>query len=304
MGKNIRQLLNNEKGFSLIIVGISMVFLLGIVGMISDFGNIMLTRQKLINAVDSGALAGSLVLNVNQISPDIEAKAMEKVHQVCIMNGATENEVFVEIVDRTISVSATKTVTMIFLKIFGIENHQVSAQATALTGGIDSYLGIAPLSIKDQPLTYGEISSLKFGLPDSPGNFGALALAGKGASNYKNNLINGFSQEVSIGEILMTEPGNMSGPTDGIDERINKCLDGCTYDNFKPGCPKALIIPMFDNSLQGRDEIIITNFAVFFVDRAISESDEIMGYFVRMASNGTVNPSRYNSDLYSARLIK
>jgi hypothetical protein len=303
MFKKIWRLINNENGFSLIVVGISMAFLLGIIGMISDFGNVMLTRQKLVNAADSGALAGSLVLNVNQTSSYIENSAMEKARQVSIANGAPEDEIQVEIMDRTISVSATKNVAMIFLKIFGIDNHLVSAKATALTGGLDSFLGIAPLSIKDQPLTYGEISSLKFGSPDSPGNFGALALAGKGASNYKHNLINGFSQQVSIGEILMTEPGNMSGPTDGIDERIGRCLDGCTYDNFKPGCPRVLVIPMFDNSLQGRDEIIITDFAVFFVDRAISESDEIMGYFVRMASNGTVNPSRYNSDLYSARLI-
>ncbi len=303
MIKKCWQLINNENGFSLIVVGISMAFLLGIIGMISDFGNIMLTRQKLVNAVDSGALAGSLVLNVNQTSSYIENKAVEKARQVSIVNGAPENEVQVAIIDRTISVSATKNVAMIFLKIFGIDTHLVSAEATALTGGLDSYLGIAPLSIKDQPLTYGEISTLKFGSPDSPGNFGALALAGKGASNYKYNLINGFSQPVSIGETLMTEPGNMSGPTEGIDERINRCLDGCSYDNFKPGCPRVLVIPMFDNSIQGRDEIIITDFAVFFIDRALSESDEIMGYFVRMASNGTVNPSQYNSDLYSARLI-
>ncbi|SHI34908.1 hypothetical protein [Desulfofundulus thermosubterraneus] len=65
----------------------------------------------------------------------------------------------------------------------------------------------------------------------------------------------------------------MSGPTQGIDERLARCKNNCTVDHFEPGCPKILIIPVYDPSgtLHGRSQVKVEGFAAFLVDRADSE---------------------------------
>ncbi len=304
MKKLFETLLNNERGFALVIVSIGMVSLLGMMALVSDFGRIALTRQRLVNAVDSGALAGSLEFSRHQDPLAGETYASQKAMELTVINGAPLTGVSVNVSNGHLTVEATQKVEMIFSRLFDIQSRNVRARATAVVGALSSCTGIAPLSIREQPLDFGQLATLKFGSPDSPGNFGALALAGKGASNYKNNLINGFSQEVHIGDELNTEPGNMSGPTDGIDQRLARCNDGCTFDNFRPDCPRILVIPMYDNDISGRDQIIVTGFAAFFVDRAIGSTDEIKGYFVRMASEGNIDTSKPANALYGAKLIE
>ncbi len=296
----IKRLLKNEQGFALVLVSIGMASLLGIMALVSDFGRLALARQKLVNAVDSGAIAGALELSSSQ-NPDL---ASQKATELAVVNGAPFEGVSVSIDGNKLTVEAVRNVEMIFSRLFGIQNRDVSAKATAAVGELTSYRGIAPLSIREQPLVFGQLVTIKFGSPDSPGNFGALALDGKGASNYKKNLIYGFSEEVHIGQKLATEPGNMSGPTDGIDQRLARCTDGCTFDNFKPDCPRVLVIPMYNNDIQGRDEIIVTGFAAFFIDRAISATDEIKGYFVKMASEGSINLANTPKSLYGAKLVE
>ena len=300
------RLKKDERGLSFVLVSIGMMALFGMAALVTDFGQIALTRQQLINAADSAAMGGARELSLDPNPATREVVAQQKAMELALANGVPADKVTVNINGNKITVDTGETVDLIMARAFGVYSRDVQAHAAAIVGGVRSYTGIAPLSIKEQPLTYGTLSTLKYGSPDSPGNFGALALAGRGSSNYRYNLINGFSQEVHIGEQLATEPGNMRGPTDGIDQRLALCTDGCTYNNFKPGCPKVLVIPMHNNDLQGRDEITITQFAVFFVDRELtnSDSDEIKGYFVRMAAEGDIDTTGSISGLYGAKLIE
>ncbi|MHB8918769.1 MAG: TadE/TadG family type IV pilus assembly protein [Desulfocucumaceae bacterium] len=305
--KNIlSRLIKDERGLSFILVSVGMMALFGMSALVTDFGRIALARQQMINAVDSAAMAGAKVLHMDPDPSTRELAAQQQAINVAVANGAPPGRISVNFDDGKISVDAEKTVELIMSRAFGVNSREVRTHAAALVGSVTSYRGIAPLCIREQTFTYGQLCTLKYGSPDSPGNFGALALAGKGASNYKDNLIKGFSEEVSIGEVLNTEPGNMSGPTDGIDQRLARCTDGCTYDNFRPGCPRVLIIPLHNSDLQGRDSITIRGFAVFFIDResTISGSDEIKGYFVRMAAEGSINTSTSPTGLYAVKLVE
>ncbi len=304
--KFLAGLYKDERGLSHILVSVGVMALFGMMALVSDFGRIALARQQLVNAVDSAALAGAKELTFNPDPAFRENAARQTAFEVAMANGAPSGGIEVNFDGMKISVDAERTVQLIMSRAFGVGSRNVRARAAAVVTGISSYRGVAPLSIKEQPLTYGQLCTLKYGSPDSPGNFGALALGGTGGSTYKNNLINGFSQVVSVGDQLKTEPGNMSGPTEGIDQRLARCTDGCTYNNFKPGCPRVLVIPMHRDILKGRDTITVTGFAAFFVDRdaTVDGSDEIKGYFVRMAAEGTHALNQPITGLYGAALVE
>ncbi|MFZ5631239.1 MAG: TadE/TadG family type IV pilus assembly protein [Bacillota bacterium] len=305
--KLLTRLMKDEKGLSFVLVSVGIMSLFGMAALVTDFGRIALARQQLVNAVDSAAMAGAHELNFNPDPSSREVTARQEALNVAAANGAPAGSVTVTIDGNKVTVDAERNVELIMSRAFGVNSRTVHTHAAAVVGSVTSYRGIAPLCIREQSFEYGQICTLKYGSPDSSGNFGALALGGTGASNYKQNLINGYNQTVSIGDKLKTEPGNMHGPTDGIDQRLARCNDGCTYDNFKPGCPKVLVIPLHNESdLHGRDEITVTGFAVFFVDRVATgcDDDEIKGYFVRMAAEGDYDPSRSVTGLYGVRMIE
>lgn len=302
----INRVIKDQRGFSFFMVGIGIMSLFGMTALITDFGRISLSRQRLVNAVDSAAIAAARDFVFIEDPYTREMTARQRAVDVAVTNGAPIGGISVDIVNNKISVNAEQSVSLIMSRAFGISQRTVRAHAAAMVGSISSYLGVAPLTIKEQPLIYGQLVTLKYGSPDSPGNFGALALAGRGSRNYKYNLINGFSHVVKLGETLDTEPGNMNGPTDGIDERLGRCTNNCTYDNFEPNCPKILVIPTHMDDLQGRDQITVTGFAAFFVDREAtgSSDDEIKGYFVRMAAEGDPDFSHPVTSLYGAKLVE
>ncbi len=303
---SIKSFIKDQRGFSFFMVSLGIMSLFGMTALVTDFGRISLSRQRLVNAVDSAAIAAARDFVFIEDPYTREMTARQRAMDVAVANGAPIAGISVDIDNNKISVNAEQTIGLIMSRPFGISQRTVRAHAAAMTGSISSYLGVAPLTIKEQPFTYGQLVTLKYGSPDSPGNFGALALAGRGSRNYKYNLINGFSHVVKVGETLDTEPGNMTGPTEGIDERLDRCTNNCTYDNFEPGCPQILVIPTHGDDLQGRDQITVSGFAAFFVDREATNSavDEIMGYFVRMAAEGDPDLLHPITSLYGAKLVE
>ncbi|MCL5057059.1 MAG: pilus assembly protein TadG-related protein [Actinobacteria bacterium] len=302
------RLIKDQKGMSFFIVCVGITALFGMTALVTDFGRISLARQRLVNAADSAAMAGARDLCFISDPLTRELEARQRAIDVAKANGAPEEGITVNIENYKVSVDAEQDVNLIMSRLFGVTQRNVKAHAAATVESVKSYLGIAPLSIKDQTLEYGQMVTLKFGSPnsDTPGNFGALALNGRGSMNYEYNLINGSQETVTIGDVLETEPGNMSGPTEGIDERLSRCTDGCTFDNFRPGCPKILVIPMHLDDPQGRDTIKVTGFAAFFVDReaTLCQTDEIKGYFVQMASTGSTDSNKPIVSLYDAKLVE
>lgn len=306
MKKFADRFFKDQKGLSVILASVGVMALFGTTALVTDFGRLALTRQQLVNAADSAALAGAhdLIFTADPYTGSNNAR--QKALDTAVANGVHPDGIVINIDGKKITVDIEKNVALVMSKPFGINERNIQAHAAAMVTGVSSYRGVVPLAIKEQPLVFGQISTLKYGSPDSPGNFGALALAGKGSKNYKENLIYGFSEWVDIGEELATEPGNMQGPTEGIDQRLSRCDHGCTFDNFVPGCPRVIVIPMYNNDTQGRDTIKITGFAAFFVDREStnSDSDEIKGYFVRMAADGAHDLLQPITGLYGATLIK
>lgn len=307
--KAFGKLARDERGGALVLVSLAMLCLLGFGALVTDFGLYNLARQQLVNAVDAAALAGAAELS--PAGSGEEAVAQLVAGEYAVKNGADPDalEVFVETGSdggKVVRVNAEKRVDFALARLFGFESGTVQAEASAAVAGIASARGTAPLLVPKQDFHFGERYTLKYGDPAFPGNFGALALGGTGACVYRHNLIYGYGGEIAVGDMVTTEPGNMTGPTQGIDQRLARCTRNCTIDNFEPGCPKILIIPVYepDGPLQGRSEVRVAGFAAFLADRVDSEKDEIHGYFLSTTVAGQADFSRPAAyGLYAVRLL-
>ncbi|MEW6274867.1 MAG: pilus assembly protein TadG-related protein [Bacillota bacterium] len=307
--KAFGKLARDERGGALVLVSLAMLSLLGFGALVTDFGLYILARQQLLNAVDAAALAGAA--EFSPAGSGEEAAAQRVAGEYAVKNGADPDtlEVFVETGSdgrKMVRVSAEKRVDFVLARLFGFESGTVQAGASAAVAGVTACRGVAPLLVPKQDFRFGERYTLKYGDPAFPGNFGALALGGRGASVYRHNLIYGYGGEIAVGDIVTTEPGNMTGPTGGIDQRLARCTRNCTIDNFEPGCPKILIIPVYepDGPLHGRSEVRVAGFAAFLADRVDSEKDEIHGYFICTTVAGQADfsqPTAYG--LYAVRLL-
>jgi hypothetical protein len=129
----------------------------------------------------------------------------------------------------------------------------------------------------------------------TPGNYGAAALGGRGASNYEDNIINGYDGAVRIGDVLDTEPGNMTGPTrSGVNALIamdptahmvrNSAGKWVVVSSTYPinESPRIVPIPMYsvytapDN---GRSTFTVTSIASFFI--VGTDGKDVWGKFVQ-----------------------
>lgn len=151
---------------------------------------------------------------------------------------------------------------------------------------------IAPRDVNGTQMTLKQSSWL------TPGNFGAVALGGNGASNYRSNIINGYSGTVRVGDVLTTEPGNMVGPTrQGVDGLIAQDPDAHIVRNGSGNwevvsgrfpineSPRIVPIPMysvFTAPGNGRSTFTVTSIVSFFIEG--SDGKTVWGRFIQSRS--------------------
>lgn len=294
-------IMDNEKGSVIVIVAAAMVLLLGIAALVVDVGFLYYNKVALSNAADAAALAG-----VQELPKD-HTKATETAVSYAASNGVETSQVSAEVLSggRSIRVETSRVVPLAFAKILGFRSTTVTASAKASVGATKGCQGVAPFGVVETDFEFGKGYTMKYSPKDSgltgPGNFGALQLGKSGASNYLENIIEGYPERLEVGDEIPTEPGNMAGPTvEGVNSRINACNHEpkCTYDHFVKGCSRLLLVPVIDSLyVAGRNTVVLTGFAAFFLDEAASEeivtddgvkedSCRVTGRFVRWAADG------------------
>ena len=155
---------------------------------------------------------------------------------------------------------------------------------------------------------YGRRIVLKSGNPNQairPGWFFPIDLPqadgspSTGGDNYRENISGCNGVPIEIGDTLITEPGNMIGPTaQGVEEIIaqdpnaawdpvtsrvvNSCAQAATPCASRS--PRIVAIPIFDTHAYevgrqaGRTEIVIVNILGFFIDEL--NGNDVAGYLV------------------------
>lgn len=126
---------------------------------------------------------------------------------------------------------------------------------------------LIPLSHLPDTFIVGTKYTLKVGGGSgSHGNYHALAVGGQGGANYLDKLKYGYDGELRIGDMVTTEPGNMSGPTNnGINYRISGHEDE-TYTTYAPNSPRVVTVPIIAYLPHGRDNVPIVGFSKFFLE--------------------------------------
>jgi|LSQX01.3.fsa_nt_gb hypothetical protein len=163
----------------------------------------------------------------------------------------------------------------------------------AAYGGIS---GVRPFAIEKVPLVYGQRMVLKEGSNfKKTGNYKLVSLGGRGADVVEENILNGYSGELKIGDEIYTEPGNVVGPVkESVQAIIDRCIrvPGCTFENCEQDCPRIITIILIDSiDVNGRKLVEIEGFARFFIEDVIDEGGhtQIIGRYVG-SPIGAVSP--------------
>ncbi|MGQ9513289.1 pilus assembly protein TadG-related protein [Thermodesulfitimonas sp.] len=294
--------LREEKGVVLVLVAAALVALLGFGALVTDVGLLMLNRERVANAADAAALAGAAFL------PENPAAAVSTAQEYALKNGAQPGEVSVTLGPdgKSITVDAVHAVSFSLARVLGFTASTVSGHAKAEVRAVSELYGAAPLGVREQNLEFGRLYDLKVGGgAGEHGNFGALALGGYGANNYGENLRRGYQAWLKVGDILETEPGNMSGPTRrAVEDRI-RGHESCTWQNHCRDCPRIIYTPVYRvvGELQGRSQVQVVGFAAFFLDGTTGSGNDcyVRGYFIQKLVSGTRG---IGGDDYGLRTVK
>lgn len=277
----------SERGAVIVVVAVMLVTIMAAVAIVVDVGQIFLTKKRLQNAADASALAGCFVL-VNKDDPvlaDLES------HKYVSANIAGEVQ-YSSVADpskNSFQVNLSQKVDHFFAPVIGFKSSKVSVSATAGGNTVISITGIVPLGVVQQQFEFNKPYTLKYGGGDGVnGSYGALALGGSGASNYRSNLMYGYKEEIKLGDIVKTETGNMAGPTSqGVNYRIS--LDHSDISNLAPNSPRVVIVPVIDRMVGDGSNATATvvGFAAFYLESTDGKG-EISGSFLKWAVSGKV----------------
>lgn len=296
--------LNNERGAAAILLALVMTSLLAASALVIDVGNALREKTELANGLDAAVLAGGQELPANP----------EKARAVAIEYLAA-NDIDPENVTISIALNSTqmilegnKTVSNNFAKVLGIDTTTVSAEAAIKVGvAISAKGGLRPLAIADQPMIYNQTVVLKEeGGDGTNGNYGAVSFAGNyGAAIFTEYLLNGYSGEIRVGDIIDTEPGNMASSIDVVNQIIAQDPTA-TSTNYNRDSPRIWTIPVLRSwDVSGRDEVEVIGFAQFFLESITKKSGkaEITGKFIKFTTNGEIGESQKDYGVYGVKMI-
>lgn len=296
----------HERGIIVVLAAIAMFSLLGFASIAIDVGCILTARNQLQCAVDASALAGASGLMVDQ-SEAVQRSIAVGRRNTCIQQAVILSPGDVDFPNSNqIRVRTNKSVPLFFAKIVRISSVRISAVAVAEIGTIVGTQGMRPWAVPDMGWTHGTPVVLKAGSLGAPATNPSFYYAidfpplnqgdpVPGANVYRDNIIYGTSSEVSIGDVLMVEPGKMAGPTkQGVDALISMDpsagWDGCQItESAFPGTssPRVVKIPLYDPNYppdSGRNSITVVGLASFFV--AGMHGGDVMGIFMEKITGG------------------
>lgn len=303
--RDIMLKLRDNRGASIIFYCLSLTVLLAVSSLVADIGMMVVEKNRLINAVDASVLAGAQELIYH---PE---QAEQKVREFLQKNGFDPSDLVIEINESStgLRVNAQKDVRFYIAPVIGFHSAPVYATASAVVLPVSGVSGARPFAIEDQELVFGETYVLKTGSGKN-GNFGPIELGGNGAHVYYNNIVNGFSGRLFVGDNIQTEPGNMSGPTEqGVETLLLNCnhYPSCTPDHFEPNCARVITVVIVDSlDVNGRATVQVVGFASFFLEGVAGSGNQsiVTGKFIRSVTSGEVSETQSDYGLYGVKLME
>ena len=295
----VKKILKREDGSAIVLVTLAITALIALTGLVIDGGMLYMTKTHLQKTANAAALSGA-----QELTND-DSYVREVVEETLTYHEELDSMSGINILPETkVTVQLEKPTEMTFMRIFGIETIDVQAKATASIATMGSAIGAAPLGIDERiDLVYGQEYTLKVDERGvDTGNFGILALDGPGARTYKETLLNGYSEELAVGDIVDTQTGNIAGPTkEAVDILVNSC------DNmYERDCRRILLIPVYRPYNHNRNQlkqVEITGFAYFYLSDRMDQHDKtIKGVFLKRTGTGFEVDDAVNRGAYTVKL--
>ncbi|WP_088036691.1 Tad domain-containing protein [Evansella clarkii] len=300
--EKLKNLLKNENGNVLVLVSLAFTGLIALTGLVIDGGQLYMTKSHLQKTANAAVLSGAQELT------NTEAKVTSVVDEILTRHNETGAKERLDIsMNHRVGIELKKPVPLFFSSIFGVESVDVRVTAGARLGAMGRGTGAAPLGIDESiSLEYGKIYELKV---DQSGieagtNFGILALAGTGARTYKDTLLNGYQQELKVGDIVETQTGNVAGPTrEAVDVLVNTCSSPLARD-----CPRALLVVVYKPHKHEQNQlkqVEVRGFAYFYLTERMRHNDStVKGMFIKRADSGFEDLIAADRGAYSIRLTE
>ncbi len=249
----------------MVILAVLLPVVIGSVALGTDLSVFYFEWAQLQKAADAAALAGAGYL------PGNPSRALETADKYAKLNGIAAGEISSVVVgsdDTTLSIKLTRSVPYYFGRILGLTEGPVVATATAAVRGASGASGILPVGIDSRTdYTFGQqITLFDSSSSYGPGNWGALALGQGGASTFAENIADGYSGTVNVGDLIATQTGVMNGPTQtAFNSRITSGQDefpDATYSNHSLDDPRAVTVPIVDFAdINGKSQVPVEGFA-------------------------------------------
>ncbi len=249
---------SRQRGFSLLIIAIAMLSVLAIAGLALDMSHVAVNKARLQATVDAAALSAAKVLDTTAST----AAATTAANNVFSLNTSNQPELSSGGISKTVEYSNTLlpfapgttpalyvrvtasgfSIAATLARVMGFTNFTIGANAVAgPSPSINTACNIAPMMVcgaaptAGKPIygySTGEITALKLSAGSSPsdigpGNYNLLSLGGTGANVVRQNLAGGYASCATIGNNVVTQPGNQAGPVaQGLNTRFNEYQGG------------------------------------------------------------------------------
>ncbi|MBM7660298.1 hypothetical protein JOC85_001065 [Bacillus mesophilus] len=305
MKNKLKKLRDSENGNAIVLVTIALLVLLTMTGLVIDGGKLFVTKTHLQKTANASVLSGAQKLLED------EETVTHVVHDVLQFHNeeASLQNLSIES-NRLVRVELHKEMPLSFSTLFGMESSAVHASAAAEIGAMGEAQGAVPIGIDERfQLEFFKEYELK---TDAHGNdtgwFGILALGGPGADTYYDNFMNGYDQEIKVGDIIETQTGNVAGKTRSA---IKARIDNCPYtfeEAIDKKCSRVILIPVYQpTSIQSNQiqEVKIRGFAYFYLTKPASGNDtSVHGMFIKTTGPGKIDPNAANRGAFSIRLTE
>jgi hypothetical protein len=284
----------NERGATLVTTAFFATAVVVFVGLVADAGLMMYQRTRMQTAADAAALAGAKALLNGQ------AQAVAAAQELAKRNGfpIAANQVTVQKGSR-VTVNINSPTDSLVGRILAASQ----AQAGPPSGAQPASFVIGSLAAADLHCVEVQNGPRPWGVPETDfvpgweyiikngggggvcGEYLALGIDGTGANIYRESILNGAKTTVRVGDLVSTEPGNMSGPTvTAVNQLIGN--DRTSYEEAKRDpsrTPRVVTLILMTQesyfNARGRSGIVVSGFGRFFITYTTSRG-EVYGRFL------------------------
>jgi Flp pilus assembly protein TadG len=332
----------SERGAIIVWMALFLLLLLAFGSLGVDVAKLAATRTQLQNAADAAALAGASaldpatgVIQTDVAVPRAQAAALDNKAfigdpQPIVVNAGDvtfPGPGMVRVVTRR---QGDQSVVTTLAQVLGITRLEMTATATAKVDTTGTALcGIVPLGCTPEPgqnfqIGCSNVYTLKLGGgAGTNGQFGAVdfpqcvdkgdcaGMPATGANTFRCLLEHGYCCPVSIGDVINTESGNMSGPTQqAIDYRFNTDVvrtENICYDDYLAagGNGQRVVFVPITTVVAGNPSVTVTGFGAFFLRSRVASgvNQTLTGEFLYKVIPGTGGGSGSGAVSYSLRLV-